>query len=80
MTAAISIVAREPYAIEGESEAGGRDDERPDAADEPDAAVIVIGITEGARDLANRPPPEYGGKDHEAVDDEGVHRSARRPR
>jgi len=55
---------------EREHDARGRKDERADTAHEPDAAVGIVGIAEGALGMTDRPLGEHGGEGHQAIHDE----------
>lgn len=46
-----------------EHDARGGNNERADAANEPDATVGVVGVPEGACEVADRAPAEHGGED-----------------
>jgi hypothetical protein len=47
-------------------------DERADAPDEANTAVVTIGRAESPRDVTDRPPAEDGGEDDQAIDEQGA--------
>jgi hypothetical protein len=62
--------ARAVHDAERERNAGEGDDERANAPDEADTAVVTIGRAE-SRDVTDRPPAEDSGEDDQAIDEEG---------